>query len=166
MADRYWTAAGYRECDGCHVRGTTVAEREKPSMTATTLPSKLTQWVDSFALANNGDPEIQAHGKYFTCSYLLDMTEHWFVVAVSAGQVTEITVDPGPLDVRYQFAIRASAETWRNFGVAVPAPMYHGIWAASFQRDMKLEGDVLVLMQNLRCITRQIELLRAVGAPV
>jgi hypothetical protein len=44
--------------------------------------------------------------------------------------------------------------------------MYHGIWAASFQRDMKLEGDVLVLMQNLRCVTRQIELLRVVGVPV
>jgi len=31
---------------------------------------------------------------------------------------------------------------------------------------MKLEGDILVLMQNLRCLTRQIELLRAVGVPV
>jgi spore coat polysaccharide biosynthesis protein SpsF (cytidylyltransferase family) len=31
---------------------------------------------------------------------------------------------------------------------------------------MRLEGKVLVLMQNLRCITRQIELLRVVGAPV
>jgi hypothetical protein len=78
----------------------------------------------------------------------------------------EVAVDPGPLDVPYQFAIRASADTWRHFGVPVPAPMYHGIWAASFQRDMRLEGDVLVLMQNLRCLTRQIELLRAVGAPV
>lgn len=35
-----------------------------------------------------------------------------------------------------------------------------------FQRDMKLEGDVLVMMQNLRCFTRQIELLRVVGVPV
>jgi hypothetical protein len=44
--------------------------------------------------------------------------------------------------------------------------MYHGIWAATFQRDMRLEGDILVLMQNLRCVTRQIELLRAVSVPV
>jgi hypothetical protein len=44
--------------------------------------------------------------------------------------------------------------------------MYHGIWAATFQRDMRLDGDVLVLMQNLRCLTRQIELLRTVGVPV
>ncbi|MGY4651178.1 hypothetical protein [Mycobacterium sp. URHB0021] len=135
-------------------------------MTATTQAPAAADWADSFAKATNQDPQIQAHGKYFTCSYLLDMTDHSFVVQVSGGRVTDVAVDPGPLDVPYQFAIRASAETWRNFGVPVPAPMYHGIWAASFQRDMKLEGDILVLMQNLRCVTRQVELLRPVGAPV
>jgi hypothetical protein len=129
------------------------------------IPSAV-DWADAFTRASNEDPEIQAHGKYFTCSYLLDMSEHTFVVVVQSGRVAQLAVDPGPLDVPYQFAIRASAETWRGFGVPVPAPMFHGIWAASFQRDMRLEGDLLVLMQNLRCITRQIELLRTVGVPV
>ncbi len=133
--------------------------------TATESPS-VTDWISAFTEANNNDPEIQAHGKYFTCGYLLDMTDHRFVVRVVSGRIVEIAINPGPLDVSYQFAIRASAETWRGFGVPVPPPMHHGIWAASFQRDMKLEGDVLVLMQNLRCLTRQIELLRAVGVPV
>ncbi|MFF2113655.1 hypothetical protein [Rhodococcus koreensis] len=135
-------------------------------MTVTTRVSTAADWAASFAQASNRDREIQAHGKYFTCSYQLDMAEHTFVVQVSRGQVVDVAVDPGLLDVPYQFAIRASADTWRNFGVPVPAPMYHGIWAASFQRDMKLEGDILVLMQNLRCVTRQIELLRSVGVPV
>lgn len=124
------------------------------------------QWASSFEQASNSDPEIQAHGRYFTCSYLLDMETHSFVVEMESGTVRAIAVDPGPLDRPYQFAIRAGVETWQGFGVAVPAPMFHGIWAASFQRDMKLEGDVLVLMQNLRVITRQIELLREVGVPV
>jgi hypothetical protein len=135
-------------------------------MTTTTRAPAGRAWADAFTEANNTDPEIQAHGKYFTCSYLLDMEIHSFVVEVERGKITAIAVDPGPLDVSYQFAIRATAETWRNFGVPVPAPMYHGIWAASFQRGMKLEGDILVLMQNLRCITRQIELLRVVSVPV
>lgn len=135
-------------------------------MTASTVVQSPTDWARAFTEASNRDPEIQAHGKYFTCAYLLDMGEHTFVVRVASGDVVEVATDPGPLDVPYQFAIRASADTWRNFGVAVPAPMYHGIWAASFQRDMRLEGDLLVLMQNLRCVTRQIELLRTVGVPV
>ena len=134
-------------------------------MTVTTSPTAV-QWAEAFAQASNQDPEVQAHGKYFTCSYLLDMADHSFVVQVSRGQVVDVSIDHGPLDVPYEFAIRASADTWRHFGVPTPEPMYHGIWAASFQRDMKLEGDILVLMQNLRCITRQIELLRVVGVPV
>ncbi|CAA9459685.1 MAG: hypothetical protein AVDCRST_MAG37-3570 [uncultured Rubrobacteraceae bacterium] len=133
-------------------------------MTTETLTAD--RWVDEFARVSNEDPEIQAHGKYYTCSFLLDMEEHQFLIRMNAGKVEEILVDPGPLDLRYQFIIRASAETWRNFGKETPPPMYHGIWSASFQRDMKLEGDLLVLMQNLRTLTRQIELLRQTGVPV
>ena len=32
--------------------------------------------------------------------------------------------------------------------------------------DVLSEGDLLVLMQNLRCLTRQIEILRETGVPV
>ena len=135
-------------------------------MSAPTRAPSAEAWAAAFTDASNTDREIQAHGKYFTCSYLLDATERTYVIQVESGKVTHVTVDPGPLDVAYQFAIRASAETWRGFGEETPAAMFHGIWAASFQRDMKLEGDVLVLMQNLRCITRQVELLRVVGSPV
>ncbi|TNY36602.1 hypothetical protein [Thermomonospora catenispora] len=135
-------------------------------MTAPTPVLSAQEWADAFAEANNTDPEIQAHGKHFTCSYLLDAGEHSFVIDVVSGKVVHVAVDPGPLEAPYQFAIRASAETWRGFGRPVPEPMFHGIWSASFRRDMRLEGDLLVLMQNLRCITRQIELLRTVGSPV
>lgn len=123
-------------------------------------------WVEEFRRASDEDAELQAHGKYYTCSFLLDMEEHVIQVVMNGGKVEEILVDPGPLDRGYQFILRASAETWRNFGKEVPPPMYHGIWSASFQRDMKLEGDLLVLMQNLRVVTRQIELLRKTGVPV
>lgn len=123
-------------------------------------------WVEEFKRTSNEDTELQAHGKFYTCSFLLDMEEHTFQVIMDRGKVEEIIVDPGPLDERYQFIIRASAETWRNFGKEIPPPMYHGIWSASFQRDMSLEGDLLVLMQNLRTVTRQIELLRKTGVPV
>ena len=135
-------------------------------MTAAVQDTSPRTWADAFTEASNTDAEIQAHGKYFTCAYLLDADEHTYVIEVESGKVSRVTVDAGRSTCPYQFAIRASAATWREFGVPVPAPMYHGIWAASFQRDMKLEGDVLVLMQNLRCITRQIELLRASASPV
>jgi hypothetical protein len=135
-------------------------------MTTATRARSAQAWAEAFAEASNTDAEIQAHGRYFTCSYLLDAGERSFVIQVQSGTVVDVAVDPGPLDVPYQIAIKAGVETWRGFGVPVPPPMHHGIWAASFQLDMRLEGDLLVLMQNLRCVTRQIELLRVVGSPV
>ncbi|HEY0357005.1 MAG TPA: hypothetical protein VGD11_00405 [Mycobacteriales bacterium] len=134
-------------------------------MSATT-ESRVMDWAEAFVEATNNDPELEAHGRYYTCTYLLDMEDHTFCVWMVAGQIAELAVDTGPLDVPYQFLVRASADTWRHFGVPQPEPMYHGIFAATFQRDMTLEGDVLVLMQNLRCFVRQIELLRTTGVPV
>jgi hypothetical protein len=123
-------------------------------------------WVESFRRASDEDPELHAHGRYYSCAFLLDMEEHQYLVNMHAGKVEEILVDPGPLDDRYQFIIRASAETWRGFGQETPPPMHHGLFAAAFRTDLSLEGDLLVLMQNLRCVVRQIELLRVTGVPV
>jgi hypothetical protein len=123
-------------------------------------------WVDSFRRASDEDAELQAHGRYYSCAFLLGMEEHSYLVKMNGGKVEDVLVDPGPLDNRYQFAIRASAETWRKFGQETPPAMCHGLFAASFREDMSLEGDLLVLMQNLRCVVRQIELLRTTGVPV
>lgn len=130
------------------------------------LPEVVRAWVERFSTACDEDEELQTHGKLFSCSYPLDFGEHRILLRMNRGKVDELVVDPGPLDERYQFAIRASPDTWRGFGEPVPPPMSHGIWSATFRKDMKLEGDILVLMQNLREVTRQIELLRQTGVPI
>jgi hypothetical protein len=94
------------------------------------------------------------------------MGEHQILVRMNRGKVEGLFIDPGPLDERYQFAIRASPDTWKNFSLPMPPPMFHGIWAATFRSGMKLEGDILVLMQNLRELTRHLELLRQTGVPL
>lgn len=122
-------------------------------------------WATRFGAASDGDPTIAAMARHYTCTYLWDMGARQVIVRMVDGKVHEINVDPGPLDA-YDFALRASPETWREFAQPVPAPMYHGIWSASFRRDLKLEGNLLILMQNLRNFTIQFELLRKVGVPV
>ncbi|MDM5333001.1 hypothetical protein QUF56_07145 [Ureibacillus composti] len=123
------------------------------------------QWIQRFTELNDSNEELNAHGKFFTCSYLLDMESVQVLIDMHEGKVKNINLDPGPLDA-YDFAIRASEDTWKKFSMPTPPPMYHGIWAASFQRDMKLEGNILVLMQNIRCLTTQLEILRVSGIPV
>lgn len=122
-------------------------------------------WAVRFSEASDRDPTIGAMARYFTCTYLWDMGLAKVIVRMVDGKVHEINIEPGPMD-SYDFALRASPQTWREFGRPVPEPMYHGIWSASFRRDLKLEGNLLVLMQNLRNFTVQFELLRKVGVPV
>jgi len=87
------------------------------------------------------------------------------IIEMHDDKVKNINTNPQSLDP-YDFALRASAKTWKEFGQLVPKPMFHGIWSASFQRDLKIEGNHLVLMQNLRNFTVQFELLRKSGVPV
>lgn len=122
-------------------------------------------WASKFKNLTDNDETIQCMGKYYTCSFMYDMTERKVIVEMHDGKVKNINTDPAPLDP-YDFALRASAQTWREFARPVPKPMFHGIWAASFCEDLKLEGNLLVLMQNLRNFTVQFELLRKCGVPV
>lgn len=122
-------------------------------------------WANKFKSLTDNDATIAAMAKYYTCTFMWDMGDIKVIVEMHDGKVKRINTDPGPLDA-YDFALRASPQTWREFAQPVPKPMYHGIWSASFQRDLKIEGNVLVLMQNLRNFTVQFELLRQCGVPV
>lgn len=123
------------------------------------------EWAIRFAEASDADRAIGAMARYFTCTYLFDMETAKAIVEMVDGKVYRINITPAPMDP-YDFALRASAQTWREFAQPIPKPMYHGIWAASFRKDLRIEGNTLVLMQNLRNFTLQFELLRKVGAPV
>ena len=122
-------------------------------------------WASKYKSLTNSDETIQAMAKYYTCTFMFDMTDCKVIIEMLDGKVRDINTNPGPLDP-YDFALRASAATWREFAKPIPAPMYHGIWSASFRRDLKLEGNLIVLMQNLRNFTVQFELLRKSGVPV
>jgi len=122
-------------------------------------------WASKFKSLSDSDPAIASMSKYFTCTYLWDMTDRKVIIEMHDGKVKHINTDPQPLDP-YDFALRASAASWREFGQPVPRPMFHGIWAASFREDLKIEGNHLIMMQNLRNFTLQFELLRKCGVPV
>ena len=125
----------------------------------------LDNWAKKFEEATNSDETIGAMAKYYTCSFMFDMGSEKVIIEMHDGKIKGINTKPSPLDP-YDFALRASEKTWREFGQPMPKPMYHGIWSASFLRDLKIEGNHLVLMKNLRNFTVQFELLRKTGVPV
>ena len=129
------------------------------------MKQDMKSWADKYSSLTNGDETIGAMAKYYTCSFMYDMTDCKVIIEMHDGKVKHINTNPGPLDA-YDFALRACAQTWREFSQPMPKPMYHGIWSASFRKDLKIEGNHLILMQNLRNFTVQFELLRKSGVPV
>ena len=129
------------------------------------MSAELENWAKKYEDLTNSDETIGAMAKYYTCSLMFDMEKAKVIIEMHDGKVKNINTNPSPLDP-YDFALRASANTWKEFGQPIPKPMYHGIWAASFLRDLKIEGIHLVLMKNLRNFTVQFELLRKTGVPV
>ncbi|MCE2859611.1 MAG: hypothetical protein LW731_07185 [Oxalobacteraceae bacterium] len=129
------------------------------------MTTDIKSWAIKFKNMSDNDKTIGAMAKYYTCTFMWDMDEKKVIIEMHDGKVKHINTDPAPLDA-YDFALRASAQTWREFARPVPRPMFHGIWAASFRQDLKLEGNILVMMQNLRNFTVQFELLRKCGVPV
>ena len=125
----------------------------------------LDNWAKKYEEATNSDETIGAMAKYYSCSFMFDMEKAKVIIEMHDGKVKNINTNPGPLDP-YDFALRASANTWKEFSQPMPKPMYHGIWSASFRKDLKIEGNHLVLMKNLRNFTVQFELLRKTGVPV
>ena len=128
------------------------------------MSTELESWAKKYEELTNNDETIKAMSKYYTCSFMFDMEKAKVIIEMHDGKVKNINTNPKALDP-YDFALRASAKTWKEFGQPVPKPMFHGIWSASFQRDLKIEGNHLVLMQNLRNFTVQFELLRKSGVP-
>jgi len=129
------------------------------------MSSELDNWAKKYEDLTNSDETIGAMAKYYSCSFMFDMEKAKVIIEMHDGKAKNINTNPGPLDA-YDFALRASANTWKEFSHPMPKPMYHGIWSASFLKDLKIEGNHLILMQNLRNFTVQFELLRKTGVPV
>jgi len=123
------------------------------------------EWIDHYVDTIAADAQLKARGQHFTCSFRLDMEAHAFVIDMYRGQVARVVIDPSALGEHYSFTLAADAATWVEMAEPVPAPRYQGIFAAQAQAGLRIEGDLLVLMQHLRCFVRQHELLRVCGVP-
>jgi hypothetical protein len=129
------------------------------------VKSDVKAWARRFESLTNSDETIAAMGKYYSCSFIFDMEQARILIEMHDGKVKRIDTNPGPIDA-CDFVLHASAASWREFAKPIPKPMFHGIWAAMFREDLRIEGNHLVLMQNLRNFTVQFELLRKCGVPV
>jgi hypothetical protein len=104
----------------------------------------------------NTDAALVRRGRFLTTDFLVEVGDEPFQVSVQDGRIASVT--RGPAAARpWRFAIRASAEAWREFWQPVPRPGYHDLFALTRFGHARIEGDLRPLMANLRYVKEVLE---------
>ena len=99
----------------------------------------------------NDDVDLVRRGRFLTVTFLIASGATQHLVRVVDGRIA--AVERGPFLMRdWRFAIRATEDAWRKFWEPVPAAGYHDVFAMAKFGHAVIEGDLLVLMQNLRYV--------------
>ena len=118
------------------------------------------EWMENFQETVNSDQELDVIGKYCNIDFLLQIGSKEYIVQIRNGKMTNF-FEKTPLD-GWSFAIRGSLDSWKKFTQPTPPPMFHELFAAVFQGNMRLEGNIKELMANLRFIIRFLDVTREV----
>jgi len=120
-------------------------------------------WMENWQkLVNNNGP-MSWIGKHMTTNLLFGFGETEYVVEFHKGKIAAIESDFNP-ETCYQLAIKGPAESWAKFCQEVPPPMYNDIWAMAhpLHGRLTLEGDQMVLWQNMRALCWALDRMREI----
>jgi hypothetical protein len=111
----------------------------------------------------NGDEALVRRGRYLTTTFLLEVGQAAWLVAIFEGRIVSVT--PGPFVMpSSSFALRAPEEEWTKFWSRRPPPGSNDLMALIKRRALKAEGDLQIFMAHLRYFKEALAKLRAEGA--
>lgn len=121
------------------------------------------RWISDWQDKVNNDPALAVFGKYFTSNFLLGFGDKEYLVTVRDGRIERI-IDSLTIETPWSFALRAPSETWEKFVQKVPPPMYNDIWAMAhpLHGNLRMEGDLKVMWQNIRALAWMLSWMREV----
>jgi len=112
--------------------------------------------IDSIPGLVNSDEGLVRRGRFLTCDFLVDVGDVPYHVSVQEGRIASVTCAPES-GRPWRFAIRASAEAWREFWQPVPRAGYNDLFALTRFGRARIDGDLLPLMANLRYVKEVLE---------
>ncbi|MCL6445403.1 MAG: hypothetical protein K6T83_18420 [Alicyclobacillus sp.] len=124
-------------------------EAEAKSNSPASFPSE--PWVMKWVGVINDDSEIARLGRWLTGNILFQFGEERYLLQVDHGRVTDVLVNP-IWDKSWDFAVKASVDTWEKSIQQVPPPFYQDIFGMMWNHGMTLEGNVVKAMQHIRAL--------------
>ncbi len=111
----------------------------------------------------NADDGLTRRGRYLTTTFLLEIGDTAWLVAIVEGRVVLVTRGPFVMP-SWSFALRAPAAEWEKFFLDRPPPGSNDLMAMVRRRVLKTEGNLQVFMSHLRYFKEALAKLRAPGA--
>jgi hypothetical protein len=119
--------------------------------------------IDVLKQRVNDDEALVRRGRFLTTTFLLEVGQAAWLIAIFEGQIASVT--PGPFVMpSSSFALRADEEEWGKFCSNRPPPGSHDLLALIKRRVLKAEGNLEVFMANLRYFKEALAKLRNAGA--
>ncbi|MBH68188.1 MAG: hypothetical protein CMM58_07535 [Rhodospirillaceae bacterium] len=106
---------------------------------------------DKIVNAVNEDAALVNQGKNLSCTFLIEIDSHANYITIKRGKMKGV-VSGKFMMRRWDFAIRASETTWHKFWQPYPEPGYHDIFAMNRFEYCKIEGNIDILLSNIRYV--------------
>jgi hypothetical protein len=112
----------------------------------------------------NADEALVRRGRVLTTTFLLEVGQTVWLIAVFEGRIVSVTQGPFVMPSS-SFALRAAEAEWEKFWSSRPPPGSHDLMALIKRRALKAEGNLQIFMANLRYFKEALAKLRHSGAP-
>jgi hypothetical protein len=117
-------------------------------------------WFEGLAPVLAADPLYARVSGHLTARLLFEAEGRSALVRLEGGRVLAVQAPP-PLMAPWDFAIRGDDAAWDDLLAPLPPPRCQSVFALAKVGRMRLEGDWLVLMQNLWAVTCLVACMRA-----
>ena len=98
-------------------------------------------------------------GRLFCATVLIKVDDSAFYLIFEKGQLTDILADPGR-KIPWQFALKLDKHALEKFWTPRPEAGFHDIFGLVKMGHCQIEGDILILIKNLRYFKKFMALAR------
>ena len=123
------------------------------------------EWVEGWVDAINGDDSCQNNGRQFSDSITLAIGDSRYTFKILSGKIEHITRDGGPL-VGSVFTLAADTDVWGKLFLPSPPAMYHDIFSLIAIGEMKFEGNIQLVFQQLSTLAEWVRVGRELNGEI
>ena len=97
----------------------------------------------------NNNTQIISKGKWVNLKFILGVDAEDFIFEINYGKI--VSIEKRTVDTKTGlFKISASLTSWKKHWLYMPPRDYHDLFAMLSKKIIKIDGNILPLMQNLQ----------------